>query len=66
MFRNLNVSHVVRLNNKLYPASAFTRNGIEHVELFFADGSAPPLPIAKQFLELTDPYKEVCCHDICL
>jgi cell division cycle 14 len=45
---------VVRLNNKCYPALHFAKQGIAHHELFFTDGSPPPLPIARKFVEIVE------------
>jgi cell division cycle 14 len=54
MFRSFGVRAVVRLNDKCYPAAHFTQQGIAHHELFFTDGTPPPLPIARQFVELVE------------
>ena len=32
---------VVRLNNKAYDEKKFTKNNIQHADLFFEDGSIP-------------------------
>jgi cell division cycle 14 len=43
IFKKLKVGSVVRLNNKTYDANEFTKKGINHIELFFPDGSVPSL-----------------------
>jgi hypothetical protein len=42
IFKHLNVSRVIRLNEPKYDKAAFTKNGIDHDEMIFIDGSAPP------------------------
>ena len=42
IFKKLGITGVVRLNNKTYDETKFTRRGINHYELFFTDGSVPP------------------------
>eukprot|EP00919_Chromeraceae_sp_WS-2016_P011814 GHVR01027592.1.p1 GENE.GHVR01027592.1~~GHVR01027592.1.p1 ORF type:complete len:109 (+),score=2.08 GHVR01027592.1:837-1163(+) len=41
IFKKLGVTLVIRLNNKTYESSGFTKEGIKHHDLFFTDGSAP-------------------------
>jgi cell division cycle 14 len=48
------VTTIVRLNNKIYDRKKFTDAGIEHVELYFPDGTTPPDGILKRFLELCE------------
>ncbi|KAJ3108667.1 Dual specificity protein phosphatase cdc14a [Phlyctochytrium planicorne] len=48
------VTTVVRLNNKIYERKKFTDAGLEHVELYFPDGSTPPDGILKRFLEICE------------
>ncbi|KAJ3215167.1 Dual specificity protein phosphatase cdc14a [Dinochytrium kinnereticum] len=48
------VTTIVRLNNKIYDRKKFVDAGIEHVELYFPDGSTPPDGILKRFLELCE------------
>jgi cell division cycle 14 len=49
----------VRLNNKTYDPSTFTKNGIRHVEMYFTDGTAPSLEIVDRFLELAETTEGV-------
>lgn len=51
-----NVSCVVRLNNKLYDRRRFLEAGIDHLDLYFADGSNPPEPILQRFLTLAETH----------
>ncbi|KAG1692269.1 Dual specificity protein phosphatase CDC14AB [Nymphon striatum] len=56
-FRENNISTVVRLNKKMYSASSFTNYGIDHVDLFFEDGTTPSDAIMRQFLEISEEAK---------
>ena len=53
-FRLHNVSTIVRLNRKIYDAKRFTRNGFDHKDLFFTDGSVPSDEILQTFLEICE------------
>ena len=46
IFKHLKVSKVIRLNEPKYEESVLTRNGIEHEEMYFNDGSVPPDEVA--------------------
>ncbi|TPX36254.1 hypothetical protein SmJEL517_g01462 [Synchytrium microbalum] len=48
------VTSLVRLNNKIYERKIFVDAGVEHVELYFPDGTTPPDHILKRFLELCE------------
>lgn len=49
-FKSRNVQLVVRLNKKYYDAKRFTTHGIDHMELYFIDGSNPPDGLLNRFL----------------
>eukprot|EP00760_Papus_ankaliazontas_P000911 PhM_4_TR10306/c0_g1_i1/m.42824/K06639/CDC14; cell division cycle 14 len=51
ILREQNVRHVIRLNDKEYDRRAFTRVGIQHLELQFPDGSTPCDAILKKFMD---------------
>ena len=42
----------MRLNKPSYEASRFTRQGFDLTDLYFLDGSTPPLELVDIFLEL--------------
>jgi cell division cycle 14 len=42
IFKHLNVTKVVRLNDPKYDSRSFVNNSIEHEDLIFVDGSVPP------------------------
>ncbi|WOO85666.1 Tyrosine-protein phosphatase CDC14 [Vanrija pseudolonga] len=48
------VGLVVRLNDELYNKSRFTDANIEHVDLYFDDGTNPTNDIVRQFIALAD------------
>jgi cell division cycle 14 len=50
-FKKKNVKLVVRLNKKYYDARKFNQAGIDHMELYFIDGSNPPDHLLAKFLE---------------
>lgn len=50
---------VIRLNNKAYDEKKFSKNNIQHVDIFFEDGSTPKKVIylkVKLFQELIDKF----------
>ncbi len=57
IFRKIGVDLVVRLNNKQYDEQKFIKKGINHVDLYFLDGTVPPDPIVDQFLEMSENNK---------
>lgn len=54
IFKDAGVQLVVRLNRKQYDRTRFTRSGIKHVDLYFADGSCPPSDIVTKFLHIAE------------
>jgi cell division cycle 14 len=52
-----NISTIIRLNNKTYNRKKFLEHGIEHIELYFPDGSTPSDAILKRFLEICESRK---------
>jgi cell division cycle 14 len=53
-FRKKNVKLVIRLNKKYYDERKFINAGIDHVELYYLDGSVPPSRILKKVLSAID------------
>ena len=49
-----NVKTIIRLNNKTYDKQPLVDAGIEHIELYFPDGSTPPDVILHRFLEICE------------
>ncbi|GAA5829948.1 hypothetical protein JCM11251_007944 [Rhodosporidiobolus azoricus] len=57
-FETKGVKVVVRLNKKLYSPSHFTDRGIEHVEMYFDDGTNPTMEIVRDFIDLSERVLE--------
>ncbi|KAL0207275.1 hypothetical protein P9112_011903 [Eukaryota sp. TZLM1-RC] len=53
-FKKHNITEVVRLNKKCYPATRFTSEGINHHTLYFVDGGLPENALLKKFLNIVD------------
>jgi cell division cycle 14 len=53
-FQSNNVSTVVRLNNIDYDRNDFLKEGIDHKELFFPDGTSPTIEIVHEFLKISE------------
>lgn len=51
-FAQRNVGLVVRLNSELYCPSYFTALGMNHMDMIFEDGTCPPLPLVRRFVNL--------------
>lgn len=43
-----------RLNKKLYDSVHFVSRGIDHVEMYFDDGTNPTLEMCRRFIDLSD------------
>lgn len=54
LFRDMNVTAVVRLNQPTYEAERFSRYGIRHYDMYFLDGSVPNDDIIQHFLKVTE------------
>lgn len=54
MFKHFDVTRVIRLNEAKYDRNKFLRNGIDHSDLFFIDGSTPPESIVREFLDIAE------------
>ncbi|CAE6445627.1 unnamed protein product [Rhizoctonia solani] len=57
-FSERNVKLVVRLNNELYDKAVFEERGIEHLDLYFDDGTNPADDITRTFIEKSDAIIE--------
>lgn len=53
-FKKMNITTVVRLNNATYDRTKFIKAGIEHVDMYFPDGSVPSDSILYSFIELAE------------
>lgn len=64
-FKSKNVGLVVRLNKKMYDENDFRRNGIEHFEQYYLDGSCPSIPILRKIVkafETVPKEKAIAVH----
>ncbi|KZO94944.1 phospho protein phosphatase [Calocera viscosa TUFC12733] len=57
-FGKRNVKLVVRLNNPLYDKTVFEDQGIEHLELYFDDGTNPTDEIVRKFIQVSESVIE--------
>ncbi|KAF8665767.1 hypothetical protein AX16_000215 [Volvariella volvacea WC 439] len=53
-FEKRNVRLVIRLNTKMYDRKTFLERGIDHMELYFDDGTNPTDEIVRTFIEVAD------------
>eukprot|EP00928_Gymnodinium_smaydae_P088965 TRINITY_DN72998_c0_g1_i1.p1 TRINITY_DN72998_c0_g1~~TRINITY_DN72998_c0_g1_i1.p1 ORF type:complete len:414 (-),score=37.98 TRINITY_DN72998_c0_g1_i1:444-1685(-) len=51
LFREADVSLVIRLNSAEYDKREFIDNGIEHLDLYFEDGSCPKQDVIEAFMD---------------
>lgn len=61
-FKKLGISHVVRLNERLYDEKDFRKAGFRHTDLNFPDGSVPPVRIRTSWLNIIDGKDVVALH----
>jgi len=52
IFKRLNVSAVVRLNDEQYPSKAFTDVGIHHYDIYFDDCTVPNMNVVNRWFEV--------------
>ena len=57
LFKEWGVELVIRLNKPLYDKKLFEKAGINHLDLYFPDGSVPSSLIIKKFLEAVESCK---------
>ncbi|ORY74516.1 protein-tyrosine phosphatase-like protein [Leucosporidium creatinivorum] len=53
-FETGGVKVVIRLNKKLYDAQHFTERGMDHIEMYFDDGTNPPMEMTREFIDIAD------------
>lgn len=56
-FKKKGVSLVIRLNKKYYNQKRFTNAGIDHLDLYYMDGSTPPKHILEKFIQACENAK---------
>ncbi|PFH52587.1 hypothetical protein AMATHDRAFT_139573 [Amanita thiersii Skay4041] len=53
-FEKRNIKLVIRLNTELYDRNTFLERGIDHLELYFDDGTNPTDEIVRTFIDVVD------------
>ncbi|KAK2466417.1 hypothetical protein APHAL10511_002059 [Amanita phalloides] len=53
-FEKRNIKLVIRLNTELYDRNTFLDRGIDHMELYFDDGTNPTDEIVRTFIDVAD------------
>jgi cell division cycle 14 len=53
-FKEHGVSTVIRLNTIEYERDSFVKSGIDHLDMYFVDGTSPPMPIVEKFLNTVE------------
>jgi len=53
-FLEAGIRLVVRLNEPCYDSKRFVNSGVDHVDLWFKDGTCPPRDIVSKFLDLAE------------
>ncbi|KAF4575189.1 cell division control protein 14 [Pleurotus pulmonarius] len=57
-FEKRNIKLVIRLNTELYDRATFMERGIDHLELYFDDGTNPTDEICRKFIDTVDKVIE--------
>lgn len=57
-FASHRVGVVIRLNKPLYDKQQFEKLGVEHVDMFFEDGTCPDLEVVRKFCGLAEEILE--------
>ncbi|KAJ8475469.1 hypothetical protein ONZ45_g15597 [Pleurotus djamor] len=57
-FEKRNIKLVIRLNTELYDRNTFIERGIDHMELYFDDGTNPTDEIVRKFIDTVDKVIE--------
>ncbi|KAI5476543.1 cell division cycle 14 [Pseudohyphozyma bogoriensis] len=53
-FEKSGVKAVIRLNKKLYNKAHFEERGMEHIEMYFDDGTNPTLDMTREFIDICE------------
>jgi cell division cycle 14 len=61
-FKNKGITHIVRLNERVYDERIFTSAGFRQTDLFFADGTTPSPTIRDTFLRIINGRDVVALH----
>jgi cell division cycle 14 len=61
-FKELGITHVIRLNKRFYDGKLFENAGFEFTELYFLDGTCPTDDILEQFLAIAESSAVIAIH----
>jgi cell division cycle 14 len=61
-FKELGVTHVIRLNKRFYDSEDFRSAGFDFTELYFLDGTCPPDGILARFLAIAESPAVIAIH----
>ena len=62
IFKSLQVTAIIRLNEIAYDRTKFIKRGFHHYELYFHDGSTPSYDIIDKFFEITEREPVIAMH----
>jgi cell division cycle 14 len=62
MLKSRGVGTIVRLNSDVYGRQDFVDAGIEHIDLYFEDGSNPPDDVLNKFIDLCESRGKIAVH----
>jgi len=61
-FKKKGIDTIVRLNKVEYEAQEFVAAGINHYDMYFIDGTSPPLDIVLKFLKVAEQSNAIAVH----
>ena len=62
VFRELGITHIIRLCKKFYNENVFVRSGFQHIELYFDDGTCPTPSIIRSFMSVVESDAVIAVH----
>ena len=62
LFKRLGVVAVIRLNTPTYDKNTFIKEGIEHYDLYFKDGTVPSGHLLSNFFKIVEGNKPIAIH----
>ena len=62
IFKNFGINHIIRLNKPFYNSNKFINSNFNFTDLYFLDGSNPPLKILNKFLSIIESNDIIGLH----
>lgn len=62
LLKEMGITHVIRLNEKVYDETEFKNAGFKHTDLYFPDGTAPPVTVKDAWLRIINSDDVVALH----